>query len=143
MRELLARTAHELLEEIGSGDLDHNALMETQLGFAREIDGKLNGFTAWADFQGEPGWELDLSPDRPQGLSRMPYAAKDLFATRGLATTAGSRILEGYAPDFDASVVGHLREARNHLVWQDQHGQNSRWAARANSAYGPTRNPGT
>src|SRR5690606_20082195 len=103
MRELLKRCAHELLEDLSNGDIDHNDLQEAQYAFSREIDGELNNFVAWDEVVESQGWDLDLSPDRPQNFSHLPYAAKDLFATKGLSTTAGSNILKGYEPSFDAS----------------------------------------
>ncbi len=48
-------------------------------------------------------------PEGARRFHRLPYAAKDIFATRGLQSTAGSRILEGYIPPYDATCVALLR----------------------------------
>ncbi|MCB1187040.1 Asp-tRNA(Asn)/Glu-tRNA(Gln) amidotransferase subunit GatA [bacterium] len=141
MRELLARTAHELLADVSSGEIDHNDLQEAQYSFAREIDGELNNFTAWDEVVETQGWDLDLSPDRLQTFSHMPYAAKDLFATKGLSTTAGSNILKGYEPSFDASIVAHLRQEKNHLMGKTNMDEFAMGSSGENSAYGPSRNP--
>ncbi|MCB1220927.1 MAG: Asp-tRNA(Asn)/Glu-tRNA(Gln) amidotransferase subunit GatA [Planctomycetales bacterium] len=141
MRELLARTAHELLADVSSGEIDHNELQEAQYAFAREIDGELNNFTAWDEVVESQGWDLDLSPDRMQTFSHMPFAAKDLFATKGLSTTSGSNILKGYEPSFDASIVAHLRQEKNHLMGKTNMDEFAMGSSGENSAYGPSRNP--
>ncbi len=141
MRDLLARTAHELISALGTGEINHNDLQEAQFGFARSIDDQLNSFVCWDEEVEDQGWELQMDLDGPRQFSKLPYAAKDLFATRGLATTAGSRILSGFVPDFDATVVGHLRQAKNHLMGKTNMDEFAMGSSGENSAYGPSRNP--
>jgi len=79
---------------------------------------------------------LDLGP-----LHGVPVAIKDLFTTRGLRTTAGSRILADWVPEEDAHVVARLRRAGAFLLGKlNMH----EWAAGATSInphFGPTANP--
>lgn len=140
MRNLLAATAEEIRLALESGEIDHNNLQQAQFDFARELDPELNSFVCWDELEEEQGWELDLT-ERPAQFSRLPYAAKDLFATAGLATTAGSRILEGYEPSFDASIVAHLRREKNHLMGKTNMDEFAMGSSGENSAYGPSRNP--
>ena len=53
----------------------------------------------------------------------VPIAFKDVISTRGIETTAGSRILEGYMPVFDATVADTVRGARPAAARQDEHGR--------------------
>ena len=53
----------------------------------------------------------------------MPVAVKDVIATQGVPTTAGSKILEGWRPPYDATIVERLREAGTGDARQDQHGR--------------------
>ena len=71
----------------------------------------------------------------------MPIAIKDLFCQRGVETTAGSRILAGYVPPYDATVVRKLREGGAVLVGKLNMDEFAMGSSTENSAFGPTRNP--
>ena len=60
--------------------------------------------------------------DLPELLG-VPIAVKDIATTKGLTTTAGSRILEGWVPPYDATLVARLRASRSADPGQDQHGR--------------------
>ena len=59
----------------------------------------------------------------PRALAGVPVALKDLLCTRGMPTTCSSRILEGWVPPYDATVVTRLAAAGAVFVGQDQHGR--------------------
>jgi len=141
MRELLAKSGHELLELIESGELDHTELQEVQYQFARAIEPKLNSFISWDEKVEAMAWDLDLSSAGPRRFHQLPYAAKDIFTTRGLQSTAGSKILEGYIPPYDASCVAHLRHEKNHLMGKTNLDEFAMGSSGEMSAYGVTRNP--
>src|SRR5205814_927582 len=74
-------------------------------------------------------------------LDGVPIAIKDLFCQRGVETTAGSRILAGYVPPYDATVVRKLREGGAVLVGKLNMDEFAMGSSTENSAFGPTRNP--
>src|SRR5207237_1538203 len=74
-------------------------------------------------------------------LDGVPVGLKDLFCQEGVETTAGSRILKGYVPPYDATVVRKLREAGAVLVGKLNMDEIAVGSSTENSAYGPTRNP--
>src|SRR5207245_6010779 len=74
-------------------------------------------------------------------LDGVPVGLKDLFCQEGVETTAGSRILAGYHPPYDATVVRKLREAGAVLVGKLNMDEFAMGSSTENSAYGPTRNP--
>jgi aspartyl-tRNA(Asn)/glutamyl-tRNA(Gln) amidotransferase subunit A len=74
-------------------------------------------------------------------LTGVPVAHKDIFVTRGLASTAGSKMLAGYASPFDATVVRRLAEAGTVTLGKLNCDEFAMGSANQNSAYGPAKNP--
>ncbi len=74
-------------------------------------------------------------------LLGLPLAHKDVFVTRDMPTTAGSRMLAGYRSPFDATVVARLREAGAVCVGKTNMDEFAMGSSNENSAFGPVRNP--
>jgi aspartyl-tRNA(Asn)/glutamyl-tRNA(Gln) amidotransferase subunit A len=74
-------------------------------------------------------------------LAGVPLALKDVFTTTDMPTTAGSRILEGWRPPYDATVTARLRAAGRHDPRQDQHGRVRDGLLHRALGLRPTRNP--
>ena len=74
-------------------------------------------------------------------LEGVPIAHKDVFVTKDLVTTAGSRMLNGYRSPFDATVVARLRQAGMVTLGKLNCDEFAMGSANENSAFGPVTNP--
>ncbi|HEU4753976.1 MAG TPA: amidase [Armatimonadota bacterium] len=145
MSELADLSLAELSGEIRAGRVSPLEATEACLERIRERDRELNAFltlcedAARADAR-RLGEELSAGLYRGP-LHGVPVGIKDLFQTRGVRTTAGSRILADWVPDEDATVVRRLREAGAVILGKLGTHEFAYGATGANPHYGPVRNP--
>ncbi len=138
-------SALDLATSVRSGERTAIDIVEESLAAIEALNPKLRAFLK-VDGNGARQRAEELDAARQAGetlgpLAGVPIALKDNLCTRGLETTCGSRILEGYRPPYDATVVERLRGAGAVIVGKTNLDEFAMGSSTENSAFGPTSNP--
>jgi aspartyl-tRNA(Asn)/glutamyl-tRNA(Gln) amidotransferase subunit A len=142
---MLDMTLEAAAAAIRARELSPVSLVESCLARIETLEPRLNAFiSVTADLAREQARqaEREIQAGRHRGpLHGIPVAVKDLFATKGIRTTAGSRILADWVPDEDATVVRKLREAGAVLLGKLGLHEFAYGISSVNPHYGDVRNP--
>ena len=137
-------TAVDIRDHVSAGRARAIEVCDLFLSRAAAIDPALSAFlTVDADFARRQAAEVDrrVAGGKRFPLAGVPIGVKDTLCTRGLTTTAASRILEGYVPPYDATAVARLRAAGAVVLGKTNCDEFAMGSSTENSAFGPTRNP--
>lgn len=120
-------------------------VVERHLAEIERRDGEVHAFNlVLADEARERAAEIDddVSVGRDPGpLAGVPVALKDNMCTRGIPTTCSSKILDGWKPPYDATIVGKLRDAGAVIIGKTNLDEFAMGSSTENSAFGATHNP--
>ncbi|SNT06480.1 aspartyl-tRNA(Asn)/glutamyl-tRNA(Gln) amidotransferase subunit A [Asanoa hainanensis] len=145
MSDLTRMTAAELAGTIAKGDASAEEVTRAHLDRITAVDGKVHAFLH-VDADGAIDAARKVDAKRAAGqelgpLAGVPIAVKDVLTTRGVPTTAGSKILEGWRPPYDSTVVERLRDAGTVILGKTNMDEFAMGSSTEYSAYGPTNNP--
>ena len=137
-------TLTEAREALQRGEISSVALTQMLLERIVDIDNSLKSFLTISDEKAlEQAAEADrrLAEGQEAPLLGIPVAVKDMISTKGIPTTAGSKILEGFLPPYNAYVVDRLEAAGAVLLGKTNTDEFAMGSSTENSAYVTTRNP--
>ncbi len=138
-------TAAEMASALAAKEISSVELTQQHLDRISAVDGKIHAFLH-IDQEGALAQADAIDQKRARGeklspLAGVPIAVKDILAQKGIPTTAGSKILEGWRPPYDSTVVAKLKAAGVVILGKTNMDEFAMGSSTENSAYGTTQNP--
>jgi len=142
--DLTRMSATELVDLMASGEASSADIVSAHLDRIHQVEPTIHAFLHVADKAIERAAEVDRRRAAGENLPQtagLPVAVKDVLCTTDMPTTAGSRILEGYYPPYDATVVTKCHEAGLISLGKTNMDEFAMGSSTEHSGYGPTANP--
>lgn len=134
-------TAHQLKARLDRKEISAQEIIQAYVQRIEQVEEKVQAFvTLTIDTAWDQARSYDAGEPLP-GLAGIPYGLKDIICTRGIPTTCGSRILEGFTPFYDAAVAARLARQKGVLLGKLNMDEFAMGSSTEQSAFFMTRNP--
>ena len=142
---MIDKSAAEMAAALTAGEITSVELTQAHLDQIAKVDSEVHAFLH-VDREGALSQARDVDGKRKSGekmspLSGVPLALKDVLTQKGIPTTCGSKMLEGWRPPYDSTVVTRLKENGIVILGKTNMDEFAMGSSTENSAYGPTHNP--
>ena len=142
---MINKSAAEMAAALTSGEISSVELTQQHLDRINQVDKDVHAFLH-VDTEGALAQARDVDSKRKSGeklspLAGVPLALKDVLVQKGVPTTCGSKMLEGWRPPYDSTVVTRLKENGIVILGKTNMDEFAMGSSTENSAYGPTHNP--
>jgi len=142
---MIQQTAAQMADALAKGEITSVELTQAHLDRISAVDGQVKAFLH-VDTEGAIAQAKDVDARRKSGeklspIAGVPLALKDVLAQKGVPTTAGSKILQGWRPPYDSTVVSKLKDAGVVIMGKTNMDEFAMGSSTENSGYGPTFNP--
>jgi len=139
------KNATEMATALEKGEISSVELTQAHLDRIAAVDGEVKAFL-YVDYEGALTQARDVDQRRKSGeklspLAGVPLALKDVMVQQGVPTTCGSKMLEGWRPPYDSTVVSRLKAAGVIILGKTNMDEFAMGSSTENSAYFPTHNP--
>lgn len=132
----------ELRQQLDNKEISARELTDQYLTRINETNDKLNSFITVTEehaHERADHAQREIDNGNASALTGIPYAAKDLFCTKGIRTTSASKMLTDYKAPYDATVIHRLRESV--MLGKTNMDEFAMGSSNEHSAYGPVPNP--
>ncbi len=145
MSELIHLSAAQLAEKISKREVSSVEVTQAHLAQIEKVDGEVHAFLYVNKTEAlSAAKQVDdqiAAGNSVSQLAGVPLGLKDVVASKGIPTTAGSKILEGWIPPYDATLVTKLRNAGIPILGKTNMDEFAMGSSTEHSAFGPTHNP--
>ena len=142
---MIRKNASEMAAALAAKEISSVELVNAHFDRIAEVDTQVKAFL-YLDKDGALSQAKAVDDARAKGeslapLAGVPVALKDIFTQKGVPTTAGSKILEGWRPPYDATVTANLKKNGIVILGKTNMDEFAMGSSTENSAYHPTHNP--
>ena len=145
MTDLIRLTAAQTAEQVAAGQVSAVEVAQAHLDRISAVDSSVHAFLhidTDGALQAARAVDASRAAGEPLGpLAGVPLAMKDVVVTKDLPTTAGSKILQGWRPPYDATITRRIKDAGIVMLGKTNMDEFAMGSSTENSAYGPTHNP--
>lgn len=142
---MIRKSASEMSAALSRGEVSAEELTKAHFDRIESVDGKVRAFLH-LDHEGALATARDIDARRAKGeslppLAGVPLALKDVMTQKGIPTTCGSKMLEGWRPPYDSTVVTNLKKNGVVILGKTNMDEFAMGSSTENSAFHPTHNP--